>query len=326
MNPTQVNQETTAAQKQGAALQSQYNQQAAQQYGAYQGAQNQANQAYGNLQNYNKSMANPQDLYNQALTGAQQMYGFNPQDLLKANQALANTNTTIANLPQAIQQQGNYYGTTAGSEANNYANQAGNLQNVLAGQSNTANAFQNVLAATQNQANQSAQLGLQGEQLKSQNYAQLYTNALGQMQTAGQVLNQLQTLQQQQGNLTAQQVAAYRNAYSSYVQASAAAQLATAQSKQINQQVQMVNTLSQTMAKIYGGQPQQYATALTQMLTGNSNMKLPASATAPGAPKANPAGPDPFTQFSESFVNNTGNLLGNIGGGLDRLGSLGYGG
>lgn len=190
-------------------------------------------------------MANPQDLYNQALGSAQQMYGFDPRQLLQANQNLARTNTTIANLPQAIQQQGNYYGTTAGAEANNYANMAGNLNSVQQGQANTANAFQNVLAATQNQANQAATLGYQGEQLKSQNYGQLYTSAVQQMQAAGQTLNQLETLQQQQGNLTAQQVAAYQNALSTYVGAQASAAQAYATAAQLNQQVGFANQVHQ---------------------------------------------------------------------------------
>lgn len=214
------------------------------------------------------------------------MYGFNPQDLLKANQALANTNTTIANLPKAVEQQGNYYGTTAGAEAQNYANQAGNLQGVMAGQSNAANAFQSVLAATQNQANQSATLGLQGQQLKSQNYQALYQNSVSKMAAAGQTMASIEQLQQQQGNLTAQQVAAYRNAYSQYVSAQASSEsanasmiAATAQARQTNQQVDMVNRLSSTLGKIYGGSPEAYATALTRLLSGNADVSLP---TVPG--------------------------------------------
>lgn len=243
-NQGAVNSAISQAQAQGQALQNQYNQQAGQQYGVFQNSQNQANQAYQNYQNYNNTLGNYGDKYGQYLTGAQQMYGFNPADLLQANKTLANTQTTLANLPQAVQQQGNYYGTTAGAQTNNYANQAGSLQAVLAGQTNAVNAYKDVLGATQNQANQQATLGLQGEQLKSQNYSNLYQNSVSQMQTAGQVLNQLQTLQQQQGYVTAQQVKAYQDAYSQYVSAQAAATQASAamiqaqaQAAQINQQI-----------------------------------------------------------------------------------------
>lgn len=284
MNPTQVQQDVNAARAQGQANQNLYNQQAAQQYGAYQNTQNQANQSYKNLSDYTAGLQSGQDLYNQQLQSAQDQYGFDPKQLLRANQALANTNTTMANLPQAVQQQGNYYGTTAGAEANNYANLAGNLQNVLAGQSNAANAFQSTLAATQNQANQAASLGLQSQQIKSQNYQSLYSNAVNQMQQSGTTLAALENLQQQQGKLTADQISAYQNAYSNYVSAQAQAQQAAAQARQINQQVDMVNRLSDTLSKIYGGDPQSYATALVQMMSGNANVKLP---NAPSAPQDN---------------------------------------
>ncbi len=228
MNPAQVNAETNAAQKKGASLQATYDKQAGQQYNTYKANQKQSTSAYNNLLNYTKSMSDPAQQYGQYLTGAQQMYGFDPKQLLQANKNLANTNTTLANLPQATAAQGNYYGTTAGAQANNYAQQAGNLQALLSGQSNTVNAYKDVLGATQNQANQQATLGLQGQQQKSQNYQKLYDTSVNQMQVSGGVLNQLQTLQQQQGFLTAQQVAQYRNAYSQYVSAQAAQASASA--------------------------------------------------------------------------------------------------
>lgn len=240
MNPSQVNQETAAAKAQGATLQNQYNKQSGQLQGQYSNLSQNALGAQRNLENYTKSMANPEDLYNTALTSAQQMYGFDPKQLLQANQNLARTNTTIANLPQAIQQQGNYYGTTAGSEASNYVNMAGNLTGVQAGQANTANAFQNVLAATQQQANQAAGFGLQGQQLTSQNLQAASQAANSQMATAGQTMAQIEQLQQQQGFITAQQVAAYRNAYSQYVSAQAASTQAAAAMKLANSQVAQI--------------------------------------------------------------------------------------
>lgn len=135
--------------------------------------------AQQNLASTQRSMSDPGQMYSQNLSNAQSMYGFNPQDLLRANQNLAHTQTVMANLPQAVQQQGAYYGTTAGSEANNYAQQAGNLQPVLAGQSNTVGAFQNVLNATQQQAQQQAQLSYQGQQLQLQAAQDQVANALG---------------------------------------------------------------------------------------------------------------------------------------------------
>ncbi len=333
MNPGQVTNETNLAESTGQNLQNQYNQQASQQYGQYQGAQGQANSAYGNLKSYNDSMANPEDLYNQALSSAQSMYGFDPKQLLVANQNLARTNTTMANLPQAIQQQGNYYGTTAGSEAQNYSNQAGNLQNVLAGQSNTANAFGNVLSATQNQANQAAQLGLQGEQLKSQNYAQMYSTAVSQMQSAGQTLAQLENLQQQQGTLTAGQVAAYRNAYSTYVTAQANAAQAYANANQTNQQTAMSQQLADYFSQAAGGDKQKWASLILSALQGkNVDLKsilnsgtASTSSTAP-AKSSSPAPAGNANNFVSNFFNNPGaagqqasNFLGNT---VNQAGSM----
>lgn len=145
----------------------------------YQDAANQVTGAQSNLQNYQQNMTDPSQMYGQDLTNAQNMYGFDPKALGAANQNLARTQTVMANLPQAVQQQGAYYGTTAGSEANNYAQQEGNLQPVLAGQTNAVNSYQNELAATQQQANQQATLGLQGQQLHVQALQDAVANALG---------------------------------------------------------------------------------------------------------------------------------------------------
>lgn len=145
----------------------------------YNQAAQQTQQRQQQLSDYRGQMTNAGQDYGHYLTGAQQMYGFNPQDLMQSQRNLANTQTTIANLPQAAQQQGNYYGTTAGATANNYAQQAGNLQALLSGQSNATNALQSILGATQNQANQQAGLGLQSQQLGEQNLEAVLANALG---------------------------------------------------------------------------------------------------------------------------------------------------
>lgn len=244
-------------------------QQYARQFGTF---QDQTNQAQQNLQAYTNNMADPAQLYSQYLGNAQQMYGFNPQDLLRASKALANTNTTLANLPQAAQQQGNYYGTTAGAQANNYQQQAGNLNSVLQGQGNAMNAYQNVLAATQQQANQQATLGFQGEQLKSSNLENIYNNALAQQKSASDQMDYFANLYQQQGSLTAQQAAQYAAAQASYAQAG----LAAAQAAQINQQVSMAGQVSDQLKTLYGNNPQAYAQALLAQTTGQ-NISLPST-------------------------------------------------
>lgn len=269
MNPATLQQQANVAQAQGQARQRALDTQARQAQGQYGQTFNQANQAYGNLLNYTKNLQSGQDLYNQQLNQAQNQYGFNPGDLLKANQAIARTQTTLANLPQAIQQQGNYYGTTAGSEAANYGAQAGNLNAVEQGQANAANAFQQTLAATQNQANQAAALGLQSQQLGSQNYQALYSQANQQAATAAQNMQAIEGMAQQQGYLTAEQTAQYWNSYNGYVSANAAAKQASAALISANASAQLQNLEYQQLQKLFAS-PQQ-AQKLSVLLQNTSN-------------------------------------------------------
>lgn len=250
-----TNTDINNAYQQGQQLQNMYNTQSGQAQGQYNSSVAGANNAQGQLQNYTNQIAstNYGNVYGQDLSQAQNMYGFNPQDLLKANQNLATTQTTLANLPQAIQQQGNGYGTLAGSEASNYANQAGNLNTTLAGQGNAVNAYQSVLAATQQQANQQTTQQLAGQQQALGGYQSAAQNATSIMQQSQLAMNNIETLAQQQGGATASQVAAYQNAYSQYISAQAAAASAAAaqttagatagldaaQVAQINQQIQL---------------------------------------------------------------------------------------
>lgn len=269
MDSQQATTATNQAIQNGQQLQSQYNSQVPGLQSNYGNAQNQANNAYGNLQNYVSTMQSPMSMYNQQLTNAQNMYGFNPNSLLTANKALANTNTTLANLPQAIQQQGNYYGTTAGAEAQNYGNQAGNLNAVQQGQINAVNAYQNILAATQNQANQAATLGLGGEQAQITGLSNLYQNAVGQMQQAGTVMAQIEQLAQTQGTATAAQIASYNAAAQSYTQA------------QLNaQQYSNTANLQTQFQSLYGPN---WATAMADY---QSKTAIPQSLLASNTPKA----------------------------------------
>lgn len=269
MNPAQTQANVNQAHALGDSLQNYYNNQTNMREAQYQQSFAGAESNQANLQNYASQLAgqNYGDIYGQHLKGAQSMYGFDPTQLLKANMALANTNTTLANLPQAVQQQGNYYGTTAGQQAANYGNQAGNLNTVLAGQSNTVKAYQDLVNATQQQANQQTTQQLGGQQLALSGYQQAANNAAQIMQNAGTALNNIEQLQQQQGYLTAEQVAAYQNAYSTYMSAQAAqtnaaaamiqsqatAGLYGAQTAGINQGLAAANKSAPTLSQLGGG-------------------------------------------------------------------------
>lgn len=175
-----------------------------------------------NLASYRSQMTDPSQMYKQNVQETQNQYGVDPAQLLKANQALAATQTTMANLPQAIREQGNYYGTTAGAEANNYQQQAGNLQGVLAGQGNAVNAYQASLDKALNQAGTQTQFGVQGQQMNLQTLQGIYENSYKQQQTAQTQLQNLQGLFQQQGQFNASQAAEYAKANAALQSANAA--------------------------------------------------------------------------------------------------------
>lgn len=285
MNPNNI---TTGA---GSPYNPNYNYQ-----GAYQNAVSGYNQASGNTQAaqqnlsaYQKNMVDPSQMYGQDLTNAQSMYGFDPKALMAANQNLARTQTVMANLPQAVQQQGAYYGTTAGSEANNYAQQEGNLQPVLAGQTNAVNAYQNILAATQQQANQQATLGYQGEQLNVQALQNLVANALGYQ---GQQ-------QQQEGVAQGEQ-----SGYGTYLNA-----LKQAQAAQESASAQMVQAQVAQSA-----QQQQLNEQPTQEAYLNAMIKAAQQhATAPGSnPASNPS--MAYTLPSMAAGGGIGSTLGTLAG------------
>lgn len=247
----------------------------------YQGATNQANSNYNaatqmtqqrqnELAGYRQTMQNPADMYANSLGQAQSMYGFNPQDLIRAQHNLANTQTTLANLPQATQQQGNYYGVTAGGQANNYAQQAGNLNALLAGQANAAGMYRDVLGATQTQANQQAGFGLEGQKLQTQILQSILTNALGLQQEQGNQVGRSQTQQSNYGDyLNAQQQARAALMSAQAQQTQAGAQAA------YNQQQTAQAAYNMQLQREYAQKQQQASAALGGPLrvTNNSGMQ-----------------------------------------------------
>lgn len=262
------------ARAQGQALQNQYNRQAGQTYGEYQQQRGQANQAYQNLLNYTKNLPNYGQLYGQYQQGQENQLGYNPQTMQNYAKNATTLAETMANLPQAVQQQGNYSGATAGQIAQNYAAQAPQIAQAQAGTNAGLQNYLNMYQAASGAAQQQAQNALAGQQLASQNYQTLYSEANKQMATAGQVLNNIEGLQQQQGYLTAQQVSAYQNARNNYISAQAAAENAAANmisaqanAAKINQQVAYMNKIQGAMQRLYGNN---WQVAMAELAQGQS--------------------------------------------------------
>lgn len=253
MNPTTVNQNVTAAQANGQALQNQYNSQAQQLQGQYGSAVNNANAAQTNATNAANGIENGGALYGQNLSSQEQSTGFNPQDLTTANKNLTAIQNQVAYAPTAAQQTGNYYGTTAGGTTNIYSGLMSNLNPGLTNATNSVGNLTNEYGQLTNAANQQTNASLTSEQNKATDLAGVYASAVSQMNAAGQTMSQIENLQQQQGALTAQQVTAYQNAYSQYATAQAAASQASTAAKiapstigQNNAQAKYYNTLSAT--------------------------------------------------------------------------------
>lgn len=197
--------------------------------GQVQGAENTYGQALGNLQgaqqnvqNYQQNMQGGTQMYGEQLKGAQSSLGFNPQELANAQRALATTQTTMANLPQAVQQQGGGYGTTAGAEANNMAQMGGNLQGLLAGQTNQVGALGNIYQSSLGQAQAATQAGQQGQQMQLGALQEVMKNAQNQYATAQADKQNLENLFQQQGQFNADEAQKYQQANAAMLSASAA--------------------------------------------------------------------------------------------------------
>jgi len=244
MNYDQASQQ---AQQQGQAAQQQLDKQSAltqqqyqQQYGTTQDIQKQQ-------QDYLKSIQEGGAQAEGALNRQYQQLGINPQAIAGANQQIAQTQTALQNVGQAAQQVGGGYGMTAGGQAQALSNLQGNLTGVLNAQANQANA----LSAQMGQALQNATLveqsQLTSQEQKLKGYSDLFSSANQLLAVSSDTMNKVQTLAQQQGYVTAQQVQAYQSAKNQAAQAGlagaqarlAAEQLKEAQSTfKYNQNVQ----------------------------------------------------------------------------------------
>jgi hypothetical protein len=225
-------------------------------YGKYQGQADTANQNLQQYTDYIKNAGNPQNLYNTELTKAQGVVGYDPGALGAATQNLIRTQNALNASQQASQNSTGGFGMSGAQLGNYYAQQQAPLSAQLQNQNSSVAGLTNLYQQTLTQGQQGAALGFQGEQLTSQNLAQIFTNAKDQ---AAQALSNMQFYSQlasSQGGLNAQQqqyyataVSSLKSAQAAMIQANAAAQKASAESAQINQSV----ALAKQIADTYGG-------------------------------------------------------------------------
>lgn len=238
----------------------------------------QSQQANQNLQGYQQNMQSGTSMYGQQLGNAEQSLGFNPAELSAAQKALATTQTTLANLPQAVQQQGNYYGATAGQEANNMAQAGGNLQGLLNGQVNQVGALGNIYQSTLAQAQAGTQAGQQGQQMQLGALQNIYSNSLDQQKTALSQLQNLQQLFQQQGQFNADQARQYALAQATIRQTAAQINQLNAAAAQLQSQARFQNAQT-NFALASGGAPAAPAQTLSPKQQASANFLKSQGAT-----------------------------------------------
>ena len=232
----QAQQQAQQAQQQGQQAAQGYRQQAnqyGQQYNQYQ-QQTQANQQQQQqYSQYLQGAGAGQNLYSTALGQAQQQYGFDPRSLATATQNLTQQQNAQAALQAASQSSTGGYGLSGAQLGNMYSSQAAPLQAQVGAQSNVVGNLTNLANLAQTQANAQAGAGLQTEQTTAKALADQVTEAQSNMESAAQQMQAYENLYQQQGTLTAQQVAAYQNLAIGYKNAQSTAQTAAAQAAQL---------------------------------------------------------------------------------------------
>ncbi len=217
-------------------LQNQYNQQSQQRVGEYNNALTGANTAQSQLQDFTKNMTSGTDMYARQLAAANANAGYDVNNLNQAQAQVSQLTGMMGGLPHAIQANNANYGATAGNVANQYATTAANLNQSL-GLANTYTAQQLAKqAAGLTGAQQSTALGMQGQDIQRQSYAAAATNATQVMQNSQKAMNDIETLAQQQGAVTASMQQAYATSKAQYAQAEssyAAASLAYANAEKV---------------------------------------------------------------------------------------------
>lgn len=231
--------------QQDQALQSQDNANVAKYTNQYDTANQNANQAQSDLQNFTKNMRSGTDFYQQGVNQGNINSGYDVNQLNQGQNQVSQLTSILGNLPRAVQGQNANYGATAGQIAGQLSTEGNSLGNSLGmANQNVANQLQKQNAGlTYGQGYAGA--GLQGQQNQLTGYQGAASNAVAIANQAQQAMNSWATIAQNQGGLTASQQNAYaqsKAAYASAAQAMAQVgliQSQTAGSNLSNQQTQM---------------------------------------------------------------------------------------
>lgn len=295
------------------ALQTQFGQQA-QQYGTqYDQARNQAQSAYGNLNDFQHNMQSGADIYNQQLQAANQNAGYDPRNLQAAQSQVSQIQGILGGLPRAVQAQNANYGATAGDVAGQYATEAGNLnQSLNLANTSAANELQKMQAGLAG-AQTGTQAGLQGQQNKLSALNQTYQAAQQQMKAAQDMQTFFADLYSKQGYLDAQQASAYAQAKALEAQAGLYAQQAAQTAQNIRfaqQQYDLGQAAAQHVAPPSLSPAQQASQAFLNRTSANGRNFTTADANAVRNYQSQPVAPSYLGGLGDT-ANKIGSFIGN---------------
>ena len=223
MNPQALQQQASQAATQGQQLLGQFRSSADSNTADYNTYKNQASTANQQLQDQTKYMqgaGSGTNLYNTALAGQESNVGLDPAQLTAQGQNLAGIQNQLLAVNQRAGQ--GQFGLSGPGASAYWAAQTAPLSTAAQQQGNSYGQLMNAYQVAQTGANQSAGLGLQGEQAVSDNLNKAMQGYQAQAQTSAAQAQFYSDLAQKQGGLNAQQQQAYATAIQGYTLANAA--------------------------------------------------------------------------------------------------------
>jgi hypothetical protein len=227
-----------------------YNNQAASStgdYNTYKGQADAANQQVNDYSQYMAGAGSGTNLYNTALTGQEQQLGYDPSQMTAARGNLNQSQGALSAYSDFANTGAAKFGLNAGGFAAANSGALSGINNNIAAQQGVVNGLSDIYKTAQTGANQSAGLGVQGEQNTLAGYQNVYSNAANQRDQAAQMMQFYNDLAQKQGGMNAQQAQYYAQAQQAYAASSQAMAQAALLGKQATAAQQGIDQTSAYM-------------------------------------------------------------------------------
>lgn len=245
------------------------------QYGADTTAANTAQNQVNSYANYMAGAGSGTNLYNTALTGQEQQLGYDPSQMTAARGNLNQATGALSAYSDYANQAASKFGLNAGGFAAANSGALSGLNNNIAAQQGVVNGLSTLYGQAQTGANQSAGLGVQGEQNTLGGYQDVYNNAASQQASALSNLQFFNQLASTQGGLNASMQQSYATAQAQYAAASQSmAQAAYLGSETTGQNLQNQGTQAQLAANAVKAQATAQAAAAASAAQSFKNQGL----------------------------------------------------